>query len=501
MRIGMVCGGLALLVVCAGMPKATMTDDISQRARVIHFSSIVVDTHDDTPQRMFFEHFDLDHRDSQGSIDIPRMKDGGLRAIFFSIWCPASMTGQAAVDRARALIDGVREQVRAHPKELTLAMTASEVREAYKQKKIAVLMGVEGGHMINNDLGVLRQFAVYGARYMTLTHTLDTDWADSSGDTPKHDGLTDFGKSVVAEMNRLGMMVDISHVSDKTFWDALAVSKAPMIASHSSCRAICNAPRNMTDEMIKALAAKGGVIQINYHVSFLSEAYRVAAAGNAELKQRTAAAEKAVEGNEAATVRADDRVAHEMMNEGKLPKVNWEEIVDHIDHAVKLVGADHVGLGSDFDGATMPIGMEDASKLPELTEALLRRGYSEADIRKILGENTLRVMEEVEKAGRGIRGPDVDGNPFHPERNPQCISCPKPDFPKDARGKRTSGDILLSVVVLPDGTADQVKVIRGVDPDLDQRAINAVKAWKFAPAQGPDGKPVKATVQVIVSFS
>lgn len=398
MRFGIVIAGL--LLVCARMARETMTDDISQRARVIHFSSIVVDTHDDTPQRMFFEHFDLDHRDPLGNIDIPRMKDGGLRAVFFSIWCPASMTGQPAVDRAKALIDGVRDEVRKHPKDLVLAMTASEVGDAYRQKKIALLMGVEGGHMINNDLGVLRQFAAYGVRYMTLTHTLDTDWADSSGDAPKHDGLTDFGKSVVGEMNRLGMMVDISHVSDNTFWDALAVSKAPMIASHSSCRAICNAPRNMTDEMIKALAAKGGVIQINYHVSFLSEAYRVAAASSAELKQRTAEAEKAVAGNEAATVRADDRVAHEMMNEGKLPKVNWEEIVDHIDHAVKLVGADHVGLGSDFDGSTMPIGMEDVSKLPELTEAMLRRGYGEEDIRKILGENTLRVMEEVEKASQ-----------------------------------------------------------------------------------------------------
>ena len=239
--------------------------------------------------------------------------------------------------------------------------------------------------MINNDLAVLRQFAKLGVRYMTLTHTADLDWAGSSGDDAKHIGLTPFGKNVVLEMNKLGMMVDISHVSDKTFYDALAVSKAPMIASHSSCRAICDAPRNMTDEMIKALAARGGVIQINYHVGFLSQAYRDASAKSAEQKARIAAVDKAAGENEAASIREGEKVTHQMMSEGKLPEVDWQAIVDHIDHAVKLVGADHVGLGSDFDGAVMPRGMEDCSKLPKLTEALLRRGYSEDDIRKILG--------------------------------------------------------------------------------------------------------------------
>jgi membrane dipeptidase len=393
-----------LCLFAALITRTVPADDIADRAHKIHFSSIVLDTHDDTPQRLLFEHVDLAKRTSEGHIDIPRMREGGMNAIFFSIWAPVTVTGPAATKRAMDLVNSVMDQIHAHPQDLVLATTAAEVRRAHEQGKIAALMGVEGGHMIDNKLDVLRQFAKLGVRYMTLTHTADTEWAGSSGDDAKHVGLTSFGKDVIHEMNRLGVLVDISHVSDKTFYDALEVSAAPMIASHSSCRAICDAPRNMTDEMIKALAAKGGVIQINYHVGFLSQAYRDASLKSAELKSRTAAAEKAVEGDEAASIRADERVAHEMMAEGKLPKVSWEAIVDHIDHAVKLVGADHVGLGSDFDGATMPLGMEDCTKLPKLTEAMLRRGYSESDIRKILGENTLRVMEQAERVSKQLQG-------------------------------------------------------------------------------------------------
>jgi membrane dipeptidase len=395
----------SILLACALLIPTMAADDIADRAHKIHFSSIVVDTHDDTPQRMLFEHFDLAHRDSEGNIDIPRMREGGLNAIFFSIWAPVNINGPAATKRAMDLISVVRDQVQKHPQDLALCTTAAEVRAAHDQGKIAALMGIEGGHMINNDLAVLRQFAKLGARYMTLTHTADLDWAGSSGDDAKHIGLTPFGNSVILEMNKLGMMVDISHVSDKTFYDALAVSKAPMIASHSSCRAICDAPRNMTDEMIEALAAKGGVIQINYHVGFLSQAYRDASAKSAEQKARIAAMDKAAGENEAASIREGEKVTHQMMSEGKLPEVDWQAIVDHIDHAVKLVGADHVGLGSDFDGAVMPRGMEDCSKLPKLTEALLRRGYSEDDIRKILGGNTLRVMEAVERVSRELQAP------------------------------------------------------------------------------------------------
>jgi membrane dipeptidase len=394
---------ITALCFCAGaFMKATVcADDVATRARSVHFSSIVVDTHDDTTQRFLDGRFDLGHRDAAGSIDIPRMKEGGLGAIFFSIWIPSKITGPEAVDRSLIQIDAVREQVRKHPNDLLLATTAAEVREARKQGKIAALMGVEGGHMITNDLGVLRSYAALGVRYMTLTHMGNTDWADSSTDKPAHNGLTDFGRDVVREMNRLGVMVDISHVSDKTFYDALAVSKAPLIASHSSCRALCDAPRNMTDQMIKDLAAKGGVIQINYHVGFLSEEFNKADKGETGKEIAAEVTKRCVE-NESCQLIVGDQITREYVAQGKLPRVDWSRIIEHIDHAVKVAGVDHVGLGSDFDGANMPYGMEDASKLPQITEALLRKGYSEGDVRKILGENTLRVMGEVERVSREL---------------------------------------------------------------------------------------------------
>ena len=396
--------GMAVLclVGCARMTATPRADDIAARARKLHFASIVVDTHDDTTQRFLDGDFDLGARSATGSIDIPRMKEGGLGAIFFSIWIPSKITGPEAVKHAVDQIDAVREQVRRHPREIVLVTTAAEVREARKQGKIAALMGVEGGHMIASDLGVLRSYAALGVRYMTLTHSGNDEWADSSTDTAAHNGLTDFGKDVVREMNRLGVMVDISHVSDKTFYDALAVSKAPLIASHSSCRALCDAKRNMTDQMIKDLAAKGGVIQINYHVGFLSEEF-MNADKNPEISNAIAdEVQKRCGDKEGCQLIEGDRITREYVRQGKLPRVEYTKIIEHIDHAVRLVGADHVGLGSDFDGANMPFGMEDASKLPQITEALLRKGYSEEDVRKILGENTLRVMSEVERVSREL---------------------------------------------------------------------------------------------------
>src|SRR5450755_706471 len=394
-------GSVSLLVV-AGL--ALSAGSISEKARKLHFSSIVVDTHDDTTQRFLDGKFDLGERAANGSIDIPRMKEGGLSAIFFSIWIPSKVTGPEAVDRALDQIDAVREQVRRHPREITLATTAAEIREAHKEGLIAALIGVEGGHMINSDLAVLRTYAALGVRYMTLTHSGNDEWADSSTDKAVHNGLTDFGKDVVREMNRLGVMVDISHVSDKTFADALAISKAPMIASHSSCRAICDAPRNMTDDMMKALASKGGVVQINYHVGFLSQEFRDAEKAdpkiNAAIEQEVT---KRCGDNEACQLLEGDKLTREAVEQGKLPRVGYEKIIEHIDHAVKVAGADHVGLGSDFDGANMPYGMEDATKLPYITEGLLNRGYSESDVRKILGENTLRVMSEVERVSREMK--------------------------------------------------------------------------------------------------
>ena len=388
---------------CCLLAVAVKSDEISARARKLHFSSMVVDAHDDTTQRFLHGKFDIGARHTDGSIDIPRMREGGLDAIFFSIWIPSKITGQEAVDRALAQIAAVREQLSAHPQDLALATTAAEVRAAHKRGKIAALLGVEGGHMINSNLDVLRNFASLGVRYMTLTHSGNDEWADSSTDTPRHNGLSDFGKDVIREMNRLGIIVDISHVSDKTFYDALEVSRAPMIASHSSCRALCDAPRNMTDRMMKDLAAKGGVSQINYHVGFLSQEFRNAEKANPEINRAIGGeVQKRCGDDEACQLLEGDRLTREYVERGKLPRVDWKKIIEHIDHAVKVAGVDHVGLGSDFDGANMPYGMEDASKLPKITDALLKKGYSDDDVKKILGENTLRVMAEVERVSREL---------------------------------------------------------------------------------------------------
>ena len=394
-----------LVSAVLALPAIVMTQSapaggVSARARQLHARAIVVDSHDDTTQRLLSDKtFDIGVRQKNGNIDIPRMREGGLDALFFSIWVPADVTGLPAVKTADALIDSVHKAVKAHPNDLMLATTAADVRRAASEHKIAALMGMEGGHMINDDLGQLRKYAAAGVRYLTLTHFKNNNWADSSTDKPKHNGLTPFGKEVVGELNKLGMMVDISHVADKTFYDVLAITKAPVIASHSSCRAIANHPRNMTDDMLRALAKNGGVVMINYEVSFLSEEYRVASdKASGGVVAQLAALSKKCGGNEACSTLESARINTEAMKSGALPKVTWEKIIEHIDHAVKVAGADHVGLGSDFDGATMPFGMEDASKLPKITDALLEKGYSEQDIEKILGGNILRVMEQVEHA-------------------------------------------------------------------------------------------------------
>jgi len=375
---------------------------ISDRAQQLHARAVVIDGHADTTQRLVFDRpFDLGARNRNGNLDIPRMKDGGLDALFFSIWVPGDVTGPIAIKRALVQIDAVREAVRMYPNDLMLATSVADIRRAAAEHKIAALMGVEGGHMIDRDLRVLRDFAALGMRYLTLTHFKNTEWADSSTDTPAHNGLTAFGKDVVRELNRLGVMVDISHVSDKTFSDAIAVSSAPVIASHSSTRVLTNHPRNMTDEMLRALARNGGVVMINYHAGFISEEFRIASEKRSgDVVGRMAAMSKKCGGNEACTTMEQERLDHEAMATGQLPKVSWERIIDHIDHAVKVAGVDHVGLGSDFDGAVMPLGMEDVSKLPRITDTLLKKGYAEQDVEKILGGNLLRVMEQVEQVAR-----------------------------------------------------------------------------------------------------
>lgn len=387
------------LFVLASLPAhAQQPDKIAEKAKKIHFSSIVIDTHIDTTPRLQREGWKFAEEHTDNALDLPRMKKGGMNALFFSIFMSGTVTGPIAVNNSLERIAAVHKLAADMPDQVMLCTTAADIRKAHKQGKIAALMGMEGGHMINNSLPLLRMYAALGVRYLTLTHSVNTDWADSSGDTPKHNGLTDFGKDVVRELNKLGVLVDISHVADKTFFDALAVSQAPLIASHSSCRAVAGHPRNMTDEMIKALAAKGGVIQINYLDSFIDE-------GLYQYGLKTREAQTAIMaqlGGQSPENRAKAReeVAKQF---GPAPKVSWEKIVEHIDHAVKLVGADHVGLGSDFDGGSMPEGMKDVTGLPQITEALLRKGYSEKDIRKILGENTVRLLGEVEKVAARLQ--------------------------------------------------------------------------------------------------
>jgi membrane dipeptidase len=328
------------------------------------------------------------------------MREGGLDALFFSIFIPGTVTGPPAVKRALEQIDAVRQLVAAHPDQLVLATTAADVRAAHAAGKVAALMGMEGGHMIDDSLAMLRVAAQLGVRYLTLTHSVHTGWADSSGEAPRHDGLTEFGKDVVRELNRLGVMVDVSHVADPTFWDALEVSRAPLLASHSSCRAISGHPRNMTDEMIKAMAARGGVVQINFLDAYLDhDLYLAQDARQKQLAPLRAELEAKDPGPENAQKRMEQlRAAMAAMP--PLPRPSWEKIVEHIDHVVKLVGDEHVGLGSDFDGASMPVGMEDVTQIPKITEALLRKGYTEAQIRNILGENLLRLMTRVEEIAR-----------------------------------------------------------------------------------------------------
>jgi len=381
--------GLALAVVSVhaqapvSRPAAETPD---ARAARVHQQAIVVDTHIDTTMMLGREGWDFTARHSadrgtEGAshVDLPRMREGGLDAAFFSIYMPGTVTGPEAVKRSLVLIDGVRRLAEDHPQDLVLATTAAEVRAANTAGKIAVLMGIEGGHQIDDSLSVLRDYQRLGVRYLTLTHSVNTNWCDSSGDKPVHNGLTGFGKDVVRELNRLGMMVDISHVSDKAFWDALDVSQAPLVASHSSSRVFSSHPRTMSDDMVKALAAKGGVVMINYEVTFLDN-----------------------DRNEASQKR-QGLSREEQAKLPPLPVVSWERIVDHIDHMVKIAGATHVGLGSDFDGATMPAGMDDCSMLPKITAALLKKGYSDQDVTNILGGNILRLLETVDATGRGLR--------------------------------------------------------------------------------------------------
>ncbi|HEX7681097.1 MAG TPA: dipeptidase [Thermoanaerobaculia bacterium] len=363
--------------------------------------SITVDTHADTPTEFLDHPFDLGVLNTRGHFDYPRMKAGGLDAEFFAAYVPAKYANKGAAAYCLKIMETIHEMVDMYPAWVRFATSTSGIRAAVADHKRAILIGIEGGHAIEDSLDLLRAFYRFGARYMTLTHTNTNNWADSSGDEARHDGLSPFGKQVVLEMNRLGILVDISHVSDKTFFDAVEVSRAPVIASHSSSRALASAPRNMTDDMLVALAKNGGVAMVNFYPVFLSDEVAKASKERDEKLKPEIAALKVQDPSEGPEYQEGVR---QLMAANPLPKVSWTVIVDHIDHMVKVAGIDHVGIGSDFDGiGEVPEGMEDVSKLQKIPEELKRRGYSDGDIRKIMGDNFLRVFAEAERVAKEMQ--------------------------------------------------------------------------------------------------
>ena len=367
--------------------------------------AILIDTHNDVTS-LTVEGYDITTPNKRGQTDLARMK-GFLGAEFFAVYVGAEyVNGNHSANRALQMIDTVRTDViAAHPKEFVFATTADDIVRAHNEHKIAALMGIEGGHAIEDSLRLLRDYYALGVRYMTLTHFNTNNWADSQGDAdnPKvahHNGLTPFGKDVVREMNRLGMMVDISHTADRTFWDALETSSAPIIASHSGCRAVTSYTRNMTDEMIKALAAKGGTMQINFGCEFLSQRYfNDSKPLQASMREQYMEAMKLED--PAAKAAAIEKLRSEFTS--KVPPATLADVVAQIDHAVKVGGIDHVGIGTDFDGvACVPPELDSYNKFPALTRALLEKGYSAEDIKKIYGGNLLRVMRAVEQRAREL---------------------------------------------------------------------------------------------------
>src|ERR1700686_4038548 len=403
---------IALLLPLAFAVVVYAQTAISKTAREIHNSAIVVDTHADTPQRFLDENYDIGSTDPKdyGHISLDKAKAGNLGAEFFSIWVEPETNQGHFARHTLDLIDSVYEQAARHPDRMMMAFSVDDIERAYREHKLAALLGTEGGHSIENAIHLLRDFYRLGVRYMTLCWSNTNEWADSSGDIndtkiEHHNGLTDNGKQIVTEMNRLGILVDISHVADKTFYDAIAVSKAPVIASHSSARALTNHPRNMTDDMLRAVAKNGGVVQVNFYNAFIDENYRKAA--EAQAKDRDAAVKAYTDQLKAAgkTVTYLDAEHVEREWAAKIPRPPLSSLIDHIDHVAKIAGIDHVGLGSDFDavGGATPQGSDSAADLPKITQALLDRGYSADDIRKILGGNLLRVFSEAERVSRQMQ--------------------------------------------------------------------------------------------------
>jgi membrane dipeptidase len=380
-----------------------------QRALQIHRRAIVIDTHNDVTTPMTNNYYDL-----SGPPPVPyrtniqRMKEGGLTAEFFSLYVrPWYVEHGGSARRTLDMIDAVYRAVERHPRDLMLATSVADIRRAKRLGKVACLMGIEGGHAIEDSLPALREFYRLGVRYMTLTWNNTNNWADAGRGEKKHKGLNEFGQEVVREMNRLGMLVDVSHVSDDTMSDVLDISKAPIIASHSSARALSNMSRNIPDDLLKRIAANGGVVHVNFYAAFVdtNTVTPQSDARDARLKaQQDAIDEKYKDDPER---RAEESDKLEQAN--PLPPLPISKLIDHFDHIVKVAGIDHVGIGADFDGANdMPEGAKDVSMLPNITYELLKRGYSERDIRKVLGENLLRAMAQAERVSRSM-GRSISG--------------------------------------------------------------------------------------------
>jgi len=399
-------------------------------AAQVEKSAIIIDTHADTPQRFVDEHFDLGDPLRGGNLNLESIHQGNLGAEFFSIWVEPSIYKDHYARRTLELIDSVKQQVAKHPDQIMFVATPDGIEYAHREHKFAALMGIEGGHSIENSIALLRQYYALGVRYMTLTWSNSTDWADSSGDIDDtsiphtKEGLTEFGKDVVYEMNRLGMMVDISHVSDRTFYRTLIITRAPVIASHSDARALCDAPRNMTDDMLRAVAnsggpnSKGGVVDVNYYSGFISQAYRDAAKAQQPEIDKAIADAKAKAKSEGREFTEEEEDKIQRSYQDRIPRPPLSMLIDHIDHIAKVAGVDHVGLGSDFDGVSgqLPEGLDSPADLPKITQALLDRGYSPEDCRKILGGNLLRVFREVEAVSKELQAESrpriTDKQPF-----------------------------------------------------------------------------------------
>jgi membrane dipeptidase len=395
--------------------------------QAIHNSALVVDTHADTPGRLVDENFDLSQDAGNGYIDFNKIKAGNLGAEFFSIWVdPKAFKGQE-IKRALDMIDSVYEQARRHPDKMMMAFSMRDIYAAHRQHKLAALMGVEGGHAIQGDIRVLRDYYRLGVRYMTLTWSNTNELGDSSGDfnnqeVEHHNGITDFGRQVVREMNRMGMIVDISHVADRTMFQALATSRAPVIASHSSARALTNVPRNMTDDMLVELARNGGVAQVNFYCGFISQKWVDQSKKLAEEKDPDYERVQKLFMQPRTAQMTQELYEAEITLQKKLPRPPLSDLIDHIDHMVKIAGVDHVGIGSDFDGIDCsPAGIDSVADLPKITQALVQRGYKPADIQKILGGNLLRVFAEVEKTAKVIQAEQA-----HQDTRPELAPTVQP---------------------------------------------------------------------------